>query len=157
MGQDEDKPIELSIWVGAAPETLFAFLTDPERLIRWMGVMASLEPRAGGLFQVNVNGVDVIRGSYLEVDPPRRVVFTWGYEGGEDRLQPGSTTVEFVLTPHQGGTQVELRHSGLPGPDRSAHAQGWPHYLGRLKTRAEGGDPGADPFASPEHRHGVRG
>ena len=39
----------------------------------------------------------VVIGEYLEVDPPNRVVFTWGFEGTEPFVEPGSTRVEVTL------------------------------------------------------------
>jgi uncharacterized protein YndB with AHSA1/START domain len=154
MGQEEARPIELSIWIAARPETVFAFLTDPAKLVQWLGLAATLEARPEGLFRVDVNGRDFVRGRYVEVKPPERVVFTWGWEDGGDRVPPGATTVEITLTPELGGTIVRLVHSGLPDRDRDAHAWGWGHYAARLKMRAEGRDPGFDSLARPEIVHG---
>jgi uncharacterized protein YndB with AHSA1/START domain len=153
VGEEPAKPIELSIWIAARPETVFAFLIDPQKLVQWLGVAADLEPRRGGSFRVDMNGRDVVRGHYLDVSPPSRVVFTWGWESGEGRIAAGSTTVEITLAPSDSGTLLRLQHSGLPAPDREAHARGWQHYAERLKARAEGRDPGPDAFAAPEHRH----
>src|SRR6266487_2783019 len=77
--------------IDASVEEVFRHLTDPTAMIRWMGQHATLDPVAGGTFAVDVNGVPV-RGSYLVVDPPRRVVVSWGMAGNPD-LPPGSTEV----------------------------------------------------------------
>lgn len=146
--------VELEIWIAAPPEAVFPFLTDPARLLRWMGTAASIEAAPGGLFRVDLNGRDVARGAYLEVVPPRRVVFTWGWEGGAHGVPPGATTVEIDLEPRSGGTALRLRHKGLRGENRDRHAQGWGHYTSRLKAAAEGGDPGPDPLATPQVSHG---
>jgi len=82
------------------------------------------------------------------------VVFSWGWEGGGHGLSPGSTTVEIDLLPERGGTRLRLRHSGLRGDNRTRHQQGWTHYAARLALAAAGRDPGPDPLASPETRHG---
>lgn len=153
MAEKPGDAVELSTWIAARPETVFAFLTEPERLVQWIGLVAELEPRPGGLFRVDMNGQTVVRGQYVTVEPPRRVLFTWGHEDGT-LLPAGSSTVEIVLTPDQGGTRVQLRHSGLPGSEQPAHRSGWGHYLARLKTRVEGGDPGPDPYAAPDAIHG---
>jgi uncharacterized protein YndB with AHSA1/START domain len=62
------------------PETVFRYFTDPARMVQWKGIGATLEARPGGVYRVDINGRDVIRGRYVEVDPPRRVVFTFGWE-----------------------------------------------------------------------------
>jgi len=153
--EDTAKPVEASVWIRARPETVFAFLIQPEKLVQWIGLTAALEPRPGGLFRVDVNGRTVVQGEYLELEAPRRVVLSWGHEDGV-LLAAGSTRVEIVLTPENGGTRVQVRHSGLPAAERPAHAMGWVHYAGRLRVRAEGGDPGPDPYASPAAPHGSR-
>jgi uncharacterized protein YndB with AHSA1/START domain len=87
------------------------------------------------------------RGEFVEVDPPRRVVFTWGWDRSERPVPPGSSTVEVVLEPAGDGTRLTLRHSGLPDEEQVAqHGHGWEHYLERLRVAAAGGDPGRDPW-----------
>jgi uncharacterized protein YndB with AHSA1/START domain len=81
------------------------------------------------------------------VEPPSRLVFTWGWEGDGD-LPPGSSTVEITLIPDGDDTLVRLRHTGLPTQEsRTLHAAGWDHYLGRLARAAAGRYPGLDPLA----------
>lgn len=147
-------PIERQVRINARPEEVFQFLTDPAKLVRWLGLKAEIDPRPGGIFRLDVNGVDVIRGQYVEVVPNRKVVFTWGWEGAGDRVPPGSTTVEITLEPEGDATLLCLRHFDLPEPDREKHAMGWGHYLERLRIVGEGRDPGPDPLARPDIRHG---
>jgi uncharacterized protein YndB with AHSA1/START domain len=143
----EERPtVERDIRVEAPPESVFRFLVDPDQMIRWMGVEATLDPRPGGLYQVNVTGGDVARGEFLEVVPNVRVVFTWGWDDEANPVRPGSTTVEITLEPDGGSTIVRLRHLGLPGGPDDPHAQGWEHYLHRLAVAASGGDAGPDPW-----------
>lgn len=130
--------------IAASPETVFGFFTDPERAVLWMGDQATLDPRAGGIYRVGVREQFTARGSYVEVDPPRRVVFTWGWEQGMPTVPPGSTTVEVDLEPDGDGTLLRLTHSGLPPQMRPPHAAGWTHYVARLEIAAPGGDPGPD-------------
>jgi uncharacterized protein YndB with AHSA1/START domain len=87
-----------------------------------------------------------VRGRYLEVDPPHRLLISWGHAGSE-RLPPGASTLEVRLTPAGTGTEVRIIHRDLPEPEASGHARGWPHFLARLELAAAGGDPGPDPFA----------
>ncbi len=149
MVSKETTVVEREIKIAARPETVFAFFIDPARLVRWKGKQADLDPRPGGIYRVDLNGRDVVRGEYREIVPYSRVVFTWGWEGGSSPLPPGSSTVEVVLVPDGDGTIVRLTHRDLPDADSAAqHAAGWDHYLARLAVAATGRDPGPDPWAT---------
>jgi uncharacterized protein YndB with AHSA1/START domain len=139
------EPYRASIVVEAEPDTVFDYFTVPERIVRWMGDYAVLDPTPGGEFTLDINGVPV-RGSYIEVDRPRRLVIGWGH-AGSDRLPPGSSTLEVTFTPADTGTVVSVVHSDLPEPEAEQHATGWAHFLARLAIAAPGDDPGPDPFA----------
>jgi uncharacterized protein YndB with AHSA1/START domain len=90
----------------------------------------------------------VMRGEYLEVTPPTRLVHTFGWEGDENPISAGSTTVSYDLVPDGGGTMLTLTHIGLPDEEAAKmHGMGWEHYMARLAITAIGGDPGADAFA----------
>lgn len=133
-----EEPVEVETWVRASPEVVFTFFTDSDKYRRWQGQKAELDPRPGGRYRVDMDGTNVARGEYVEVDPPRRVVFTWGFEGSPV-LPPGSSTVEVTLIPDGDGTIVRLRHSGLPDEDsRAQHAAGWQLYTQRLVAEAGG-------------------
>jgi uncharacterized protein YndB with AHSA1/START domain len=140
-------PIRASIHIEAEPERVFPFFTDPERMVRWMGDYAVLDARPGGEFTVDIHGVPV-RGRYVELDPPKRLVVTWGH-AGSDVLPPGASTVEVLFEAVGGGTEVVVVHSGLPDEGVPGHARGWDRFLGRLAVAASGGDPGPDP--GPPH------
>ena len=77
-GAETNNALVLTERIAAPRETVFEFLVDPDKMLRWMGTQADIEPEAGGKFWLNVNGNDVASGTYVEVDPPNRVVFTWG-------------------------------------------------------------------------------
>ena len=141
--------LEKEVRIDARPETVFSFFTDPAKMTLWKGGSATLDPRPGGIYRVDINGRDVARGEYVEVVPHSRVVFTWGWEGEGSPLPPGASTVEVSLIPDGDGTIVRLRHLGLAADQRDAHAEGWAHYMPRLAVAASGGDPGADPWAAP--------
>src|SRR5690349_857316 len=111
-------------------------------MVRWMGQHATLRPVPGGAFDVDINGVPV-RGHYLEIDPPRRVLVSWGV-AGRAGLPPAAPQVEFTLAPPPPGARLPLVHRSLP-PDRAAiRASGWQHCLRRLARAAVGQDPGPD-------------
>jgi uncharacterized protein YndB with AHSA1/START domain len=134
-----------SVHIEAQPERVFAYFTDPEAMVRWMGDYALLDATTGGEFAVDINGVPV-RGRYLEVQPPHRLLISWGHAGSE-RLPPGASTVEVRFTAAAGGTDVEIVHRGLPEPYAAGHARGWRHFLDRLAVAGPGGDAGPDPLA----------
>lgn len=131
--------------IKARPATVFSFFTDPDRWLSWQGVTAEIDPRPGGVFRMNVRGDGWASGRFTAVEPHRRIVFTWGWEGDDSPVPPGSSTVEITLEPDgDNATHLTLVHSGLPLPTLDPHRDGWNHYLDRLTIRAAGGDPGPD-------------
>lgn len=137
----------MAIDIDAPPEVVFDHLVTPERMVTWMGQRAELQPVPGGVFAVGIGGAP-FRGEFVEVDRPHRVVVSWGLAGSSD-LPPGSTRVEFTLTPTSSGTTLRLVHGGLPDKRLPGHEAGWRHYLGRLRLAAFGTDPGVDTFVPP--------
>jgi len=136
--------IERVMTIDAPPEAVFRLLTDSREIVRWKGERAEIEARPGGLFRVIFpNRTDVVSGRFVELDPPRRVVFTWGWEGNE-HVPPGASRVEIDLEPVGGGTRLRLVHTGLPIPAIARHAEGWDYFLPRLSAVAQGRDPSAD-------------
>jgi uncharacterized protein YndB with AHSA1/START domain len=142
-----DDLVVREVLVHAPAARVFEFFVDPAELVRWIGIRALLEPRPGGVFRFEVAPGAFCSGRYVEVDPPRRVVFTWGWESGPFDVPPGSSTVEVDLVESDGVTHVRLVHSGLSGAMRPWHAAGWDSFLARLAAVAEGRDPGPDPAA----------
>ena len=130
------EPIRSAIHVDAAPERVFAYFTDADAMTEWMGDRARLEPVAGGAFAVDVRGV-AVRGEYVVVEPPHRLVFSWGHEGSAE-LPPGASEVEVRLTPSRGGTNVLVEHRGLPDARAAGHERGWGVFLPRLAEVASG-------------------
>jgi uncharacterized protein YndB with AHSA1/START domain len=135
--------------IKARPATVFSFFTDRDRWLSWQGVTAEIDPRPGGVFRMNVRGDGFASGRFVAVEPPHRIVFTWGWEGADSPVPPGSSTVEITLEADgDDGTRLTLIHSGLPLPALDMHRDGWNHYLDRLTIRAAGGDPGPETTAS---------
>lgn len=116
--------------------------------MRWIGISADLDPVPGGIFRFEIAPGHFCSGRYVELVPPRRVVFTWGYESDAMPLDPGSTTVEVDIEERLDGSLVRLVHRGLQGAMRTMHGEGWERFGARLKAVAEGRDPGEDPGAS---------
>jgi uncharacterized protein YndB with AHSA1/START domain len=141
--------VQRETYIAAPPATVFAYLTDPEKILSWMGAEARTETHPGGLDLVKSvgNRARVARGAFREVVPVHRLAYSFGWEDDEE-VTPGSSLVEIDLVDRDGGTLLRLTHSGLPNErQRAGHGIGWAHYLGRLSIAATGGDPGPDPGA----------
>jgi len=138
---------ELEVRIQARLETVFEFFVDPEMMTRWKGTGAELDPRPGGRYRVGgIAGGATVVGEFVEIDPPRRLVFTWGWEG-DDEVPPGSSTVEVTLTPDGDATVLHLVHRDLPVGQGPRHMEGWEHFVPRLVEAATGRDPGPDPWS----------
>ncbi len=118
--------------IAASPTTVFSYLIEPDKFVQWMGIDARIDPRPGGAFRLDVDGEHIAIGQFSEVDPPRRLVLTFGWEGNAS-VPPGSTTVEITLAEEGSGTLLKLRHTGLPNDEeRATHRRGWRGYVARL-------------------------
>ncbi len=140
--------------IGAPPETVWELLTDAARMTRWMGRVAELEPRPGGTYRVEVLPGQVASGTFVEVDAPRRLAHTWGWEGYPRAVVPPATTVvSYDLLPVPAGTLLRLGHAFLPTlRSAGSHSRGWAHYLGRLAAVAAGGTSEPDPWVDDPAR-----
>jgi len=132
------------VFIEAAPEVVFQYLVDPERYVAWGASEAVLDPRPGGTYRALMGGSHWGEGEFLEIEPDRRVVFSFGWAEPGHPIPPGSTTVEIALEADGVGTTVRLTHRGLPEDAVGDHTGGWDHYLARLALAARGEDPGPD-------------
>jgi uncharacterized protein YndB with AHSA1/START domain len=134
--------------IEASLENVWELLTDPDQAALWMGRQATFDLRPGGRYRVEVLPGRIASGEFIEVDPPHRLVHTWGWEAGNSSsVPPGSTTVEYELVPEGEGTRLKFTHKDLPNQEAAdSHATGWDHYLERLAVASAGGDPGPDPW-----------
>ena len=128
-------------------ERTFELITQPERLRRWQTVAARVDLRVGGEFRWTVTPGHHATGSFTEIEPGRRLVFTWGWEQNEE-MAASDSVVTLTLEPAEGGTSVRLTHAGLAEKQEAAHAEGWNHYLNRLVAAGTAGDAGADEWAA---------
>jgi uncharacterized protein YndB with AHSA1/START domain len=140
-------PPEISVVLPVSPDEAFALLTEPERLRRWKTVSARVDLRAGGTYRWTIVPGHAVRGTYLEVEKGRRLVFGWGWEGSRD-LGPDASTVTVTFEPTDGGTLVRLVHTGLSIEQAASHLAGWRHFFDRLAVAAVDGDAGADEWAA---------
>ena len=122
---------------------VFRWWTEPDLLARWMTpvgtVEAAVDLRVGGSLRIVMRGGDTViehSGTYLEIIPPGRLVFTWvsPFTGDE----PSLVTVD--LEPDgDHATVVRLRHTQLPDAAAESHRGGWGTMLDRLAAELEEG------------------
>lgn len=148
--------VEREIAIAAPRETVWELLVNPDDVTTWMGQSATFDLRVGGCYQVEVLPGVFAAGEFLEIDPPGRLVYTWGWELSEGGpVPPGSTTVVFELMDNGNETRLRLYHRDLPSLDTAgSHSRGWAHYLDRLAAVASGHPPGPDPWATDPERMG---
>jgi uncharacterized protein YndB with AHSA1/START domain len=131
--------LHLTWTVPAARERVFGAWTDPEEIKAWLVpeesemVSAEVDVRVGGDYRFAFRAPDgelvYIVGTYVEVEPPERLVFTWVFEG-VDRTD---TLVTVALKESGGGTDVLLTHERLTSEaSRALVEYGWPRVLARL-------------------------
>lgn len=136
-----------TVFIPVDPDAAFALITEPERLRRWKTVAGRVDLRVGGDYRWTVVPGHSAAGTFTEIDPGKRIVYTWGWEGDAD-LPPGASTVTVTLEPVEGGTTVQLVHEGLNEEQEASHAEGWNHFLERLVLAATDGDAGPDDWAA---------
>jgi uncharacterized protein YndB with AHSA1/START domain len=129
--------LEHVLEIDASPDTVFSMWTTAAGLCSWWGATAEVDPRPGGALRVCLEGGPIMRGEYLALEAPHRIVFNFGWETPppEGELPPGSTRVEVTIEATATGSRVTLRHHDLPLEHFGNHARGWTHFFGdRLAT-----------------------
>lgn len=120
--------LDRTVVIHAPRENVFRFLTDTPRWATWWGAGSTIDARPGGaLYICHPGGVEV-RGEVLEVKPPERMVFTYGYVKGEP-IPVGASRVTLRLDPHRLGTELHLTHEFADTAARDEHIQGWRYQL----------------------------
>jgi uncharacterized protein YndB with AHSA1/START domain len=122
--------ISASVRIAAPPQVVFPYFTNPQLLVTWLGEHAELDAQPGGVFAIDFGGV-AARGTYVAVEPPHRVVFTWGVPG-DATFPPGTSTVEVVFVADNDDTILTLTHRGIPAEREPSHREGWERRLGAL-------------------------
>lgn len=120
--------LDRTIVIGATPDVVFRYFTDSARWASWWGKGSSVEPRVGGRVHVVHPGGTEAGGEIVEIDPPRRIVFTYGYAKNAT-TPPGSTRVTILLEPDPAGTRLVLHHEFTDVAVRDEHVQGWRYQL----------------------------
>ncbi len=137
-----DRAIDLSVDIDAPPDAVFRALVDADELVRWFPSRAESDPRPGGAFAYRFDFGDpekdhVSEGHYRDVVPSERVSYPW-------KAPQGPTEVEFRVGRANGGSTLQLLHSGWGEgveweQSQENHRQGWSFFLGNLKAYLEGG------------------
>jgi len=141
MSDDEVLVIERR--VAAPPERVFALWTEPEQLAKWWGPdgydvpQYDLDVRKGGAWRTVMRSPDgkalTVSGVYREIDPPRRLVFTWAWDD-ENGTRGHETEITVTFEPAPGGTHLRLLqqrfHTRLA---RDNHNRGWISTFDRLE------------------------
>jgi len=119
--------LERSIQIEAPPATVFRYFTDSKRWAAWWGEGSTIDARPGGrVFVRYPNGAEAA-GEVIEVDPPSRIAFTYGYL--QSAPGPGESRVTITLEPAARGTRVRLVHGFADAAARDHHVQGWRYQL----------------------------
>lgn len=140
-----------TVHLPVSPEEAFALITEPERLRRWQTVTATIDLRAGGDFRWLVTPGHLAGGTIKEVEPGKRLLFGWGWDGSPE-LPYDASSVTITLEAAGAGTALTITHEGLTEAQEASHAEGWAHYLSRLELLAATGYAGPDAWAwAPEN------
>ena len=120
--------LDRSIVIHARPATVFEFFTNDRDWASWWGAGSAIDARRGGQLLIrHPNGVEMI-GEVLELQPPDRIVFTYGYSSGKP-IPAGGSQVTIRLAAHPGGTLLQLTHEFSDVEARDHHVQGWRYQL----------------------------
>ena len=140
---DAERIVVVERSIAAPPATVFAFFMTTDAWMQWQGTEGEIDARPGGVFRMNVRGDGFVSGHFLEVSPPIRLVFTWGWEGPDAPypVLPGASTVEVQLTPDGPNTSLRLTHRIRGATLEPLVRHGWELFTGRLAAVAEGRTP----------------
>ncbi|WP_236646401.1 SRPBCC family protein [Gemmatirosa kalamazoonensis] len=135
----------------APRQRVFDAWTQPAQLKAWHAPgpltvsLAEIDLRPGGAYRIHMRAPDGtehrVTGVYREVDPPSRVVYTWGWEG-DHVVKDSVVTVEFHDRGDTTGdaTEVVLTHAGIfDDTERANHAKGWTAILDKFEALYPGG------------------
>lgn len=140
--------VSAEIFIAAPRERVFQAITDPRQAIKWWGQEGKyrfhefqMEVHVGGKWSCAGTSVAMgptnVHGEFLEVDPPRKVAYTWN-----SSWMPVSTEVRWELEEQGSGTILKLTHSGFAGQAEQAknHSLGWTAIFTWLQAFVEKGE-----------------
>ncbi len=123
----------------AAPASVYAAWTDPEKILKWFGpekietLRAQADARVGGGFRIVMRGTDGeehdVSGIYREVVPNEKLVFTWAWRSTPER----ESLVTVLIKPDGSGSLLTLIHEKFfDETARDRHQEGWTGCLDKL-------------------------
>ena len=135
--------LEVKRLIKAPRDRVYAAWTDPAQLKQWFGpenvqthdLVADV--RVGGKYRWDITNAEgekmTVRGEYRELQPGRKIVFTWQWD--DDEVWKNRTSIVTVeLDDIEGGTELRLTHVQLPSEQsRDRHTEGWESVLDRLE------------------------
>lgn len=171
-----------SVFIPVDPDTAFALITRPERLRRWQAVAARVDLRVGGEYRWTITPEQSAAGTFTEIEPGKRVVFTWDWEGSTAPAAAASKVTITLAASTAGPTSASSTRASVSKPQPATPRGGtttsdaWPHWPlrqgpGRRHRRPAGcctGGPSRGrrpaharsvpgPRPGGNHRHGLRG
>jgi uncharacterized protein YndB with AHSA1/START domain len=134
--------LEIRRFINAPRDRVYSAWTDPAQLEQWFGpesvqtheVVADV--RVGGKYHWHLTNQEgekmTVRGEYRELQPGRKIVFTWQWD--DDEVWENRTSIVTVeLEERDGGTDLRLTHVEIPTEQsRNNHSRGWNEVLDRL-------------------------
>lgn len=120
--------LDRTIVIGAPPASVFRFFTDPARWAAWWGAGSTIDARPGGRVFIRYPGGNEASGEVVDIAPPSRIVFTYGYNSGTP-IGPGESRVTIELDKVPRGTRLRLTHALADAAVRDEHVQGWRYQL----------------------------
>lgn len=125
----------------APPQKVYEAWTQPEKMIRWWGMggertpIAETDLRIGGRYRVQFWGPDgehhSVSGVYREVEPPRKLVFSWAWQSTPER----ESQVTIDIRPDADGSILTLTHENFFDEQaRDGHRGGWTRALDQLEA-----------------------
>lgn len=134
------------LFIAVPPAALWAVLTDDDKtpLYEHFNMTSRTEWRVGGRRAYFMGEREVISGTILEFDPPRRLVMTFSAQWAPDVAGDKPSRVTWDITPvGTDACKLTLTHDDFEGETATAKAvvHGWPEGLSRLKTLVETGRP----------------
>jgi uncharacterized protein YndB with AHSA1/START domain len=118
----------------ARGETVWDYLSTDEGWAAWWGAGSSIKAVPGGSMKIVYPNGQTAEGTVQEVEPPRRIVFTWGFDRPDTMIPLEGSLVEITLDAIGGGTRLRLVHRVADEAAARAHRTGWRYQLGLLRS-----------------------
>ncbi len=132
--------IRKSIVVDAPPERVFKALTDEEELVHWMPQAAKMDARVGGEYEFKYHWGDrnldtILRGKILELEPDKKLSYTWDSQTVDSNPRISSSVVTWLLDSlPDGKTRVTVIQSNIAKQFSKDADSGWNYFLGGLSN-----------------------